>query len=108
MQFKLNRRKAVSEIANEILHSLGIQISPQTMGNRLYAQDFHGRIARRNQYINRKNRIKGKSGLRRCYQSRLISGNASYLLMRVDSICSGQMELSGPGELVQMNSRNNA
>jgi len=41
---------------------------------------------------------RGNSKQKRCYQSSLISGNASYLLMRVDSICSGQMKWSGPRE----------
>jgi len=47
-----------------------------------------------------------KSGQRRCYQSRLISVNVSYLLMKVNSICSGQIEW--PGELVQRNLKNTA
>ena len=37
MQFKSNRRKAASEVANEMLQNLGIQISPQMVRNRLHA-----------------------------------------------------------------------
>jgi len=46
-QFKANRRKPAAEVANEMLHSMEIKISPQTVRNRLYAQGFHERIARR-------------------------------------------------------------
>ena len=60
MQYKSNKRKAVSEVANEMLYSLRIQISPQTVRNRLYTQGFHERIARRKPYINSKNRIARK------------------------------------------------
>ena len=60
-QFKKNRLKPAAEVVNEMLHYMGIEISPQTVRNKLYAQGFHGRIDRKKPYINNKNQIKRKT-----------------------------------------------